>query len=238
MPASMRGLREVEPGGVDAEIVAGRRLDAVRAVAEVGDVEIPLQDLVLGEALLQADGVAQFAQFAAGGGFEGAPPLGGRVRHLGERVLDVLLGQRRPALDDRPGTQVGDHGAYGPLDVEGAVFVEPAVLDRDDRLAHDRGDLRERHLDAILVVERGQFGAVGGEDHRSLRQRGRDEVGGERLEPAVGGAYAQPAHECVREHKSRGQHARDETDGRQVPEPRERISRFHPHNPRSSPHGR
>ena len=56
-----RGLPQVELLGVDAEVVAGGRLDAVRAVTEVGDVEVALEDPVLGVLLLERDRVAELA---------------------------------------------------------------------------------------------------------------------------------------------------------------------------------
>jgi hypothetical protein len=51
------------------------------------------------------------------------------------------------------------------------VLVEPLVLDGEDRLAHDRRDLVERHDDAVVVVERREHRAVRREHRRLLRQR-------------------------------------------------------------------
>ena len=45
----------------------GRGLDAVGALAEVDDVEVLLQDVVLGQGLLELDRVAQLLQLAAVG---------------------------------------------------------------------------------------------------------------------------------------------------------------------------
>ena len=53
------------------------------------------------------------------------------------------------------------------------MLVEAVVLDRDDRLDHGPGDLAQRDVDAVLVVERGDQVAVGVEDPGLLRQRPR-----------------------------------------------------------------
>ena len=64
--AGERGrLDEVELGGRLAEEALGGGLDAVRAGAEVGDVQIVLKDLVLGVLLLDGHGVAQLVELAA-----------------------------------------------------------------------------------------------------------------------------------------------------------------------------
>ena len=149
-------LVQLELGGRLGEVVPGGGLDAVGAVAEVGDVEVALEDPVLGVLLLEGDGVAQLADLALVGvrGGRGLLLLG--VGLVDQRQLDHLLGDRRAALDDPVGRLVGDERAQRALQVERAVLVEAVVLDRDDRLAHDRRDLVERDVDPVLVVERGQ----------------------------------------------------------------------------------
>src|SRR5690606_18929019 len=87
-----RGLGEVQLGGVLGEVVPGGGLDAVGAVAVVGDVEVAAQDLVLGEPPLDRDGVPQLADLARGGDL-----LGGSALLVGaglgeQQVLHVLLG--------------------------------------------------------------------------------------------------------------------------------------------------
>ncbi len=59
--------------------------------------------------------------------------------------------------------------AGNALVVDAAVLVEAAVLDRDDRLLHDRGDLVRLDQHAALVVGEGrQAGAVAVDDDRVL----------------------------------------------------------------------
>ena len=137
-----RRLRKREVPGVGAEVALGGGLDAVRAGAEVGDVQVALEDLLLAVLLLQRHRVAQLAQLAGvrlgDRGLLGLGPLlrvGDVGRRLEQHVLDVLLGQRRAALDVLAGLVV-DERAHGAAQVDAAVVVEAGVLDGDDRLAH------------------------------------------------------------------------------------------------------
>ena len=99
------GLGQGEGGGADPEVVPRGGLDAVGLVAVVGEVEVALEDLVLGQLLLEGDRVLELLQLAAVAG----QPLArdGRLRGglvvvaqgvLLQGELDVLLGQRRGAL--------------------------------------------------------------------------------------------------------------------------------------------
>ena len=69
-----RGLRKRQLVGRGVEVVVGGRLDAVRAVAEVGDVEVVLEDLVLGVVVLDPDGVAQLEELAGSSRRRSPPP--------------------------------------------------------------------------------------------------------------------------------------------------------------------
>jgi hypothetical protein len=84
--------------------------------------------------------------------------------------LHHLLGDRRAALDRGLARLVGDQRPQGALEVEGAVLVEAGVLDGDDRLDHGPGDLRQRDVDAVLVVDRRDHVAVGVDDPGLLRK--------------------------------------------------------------------
>jgi hypothetical protein len=170
-----------------AEVVLGRGLDAVdRAGAELRDVEVGLEDLVLAHPLLERDRqlrLAQLARVALDAGVVGRRLERGRPGHrvldrlgrLDLHVLDVLLRQRRRALCLVAELRLRQ-GTQHALGVDARVLVEPLVLDRDDGLLHDRRDLRERDDDAVLVVERRQLRAVRRQDHRLLRQRREVEV--------------------------------------------------------------
>ena len=64
---------ECELAGVDREVVPGGRLDAVGAVTEVGEVQVALEDPVLGVVLLERDRVPELLDLALVG------VLGGRL---------------------------------------------------------------------------------------------------------------------------------------------------------------
>jgi hypothetical protein len=75
---------------------------------------------------------------------------------------------------------------------EAAVLVEPAVLDGDLGLLHDRCDLVERDDDPVLVVRGGDDAALGVEDPRLLGQRGRAELARQRVEHVHTGTRDSP----------------------------------------------
>ncbi len=174
------GLLQVELAGVDAEEVHRGGLDAVGAVAVVGDVQVELEDLVLGVLLLQRDRVAQLLDLAGDGVFLRllhalrVATGGGRadLRHL-----HVLLGEGRGALG--VAADGADQGAHGALQIHRAVLEEAVVLDRDLRLLHDRGDLVEGHVLPVLDVEVRQRRTVGQQDPRPLRLGRRRQLGGQ-----------------------------------------------------------
>jgi hypothetical protein len=96
-----RGLREGQPRGRGAEVVLGGGLDAVRTVAEVGKIEVTLEDLVLGQRLLDGDGVPELPDLARVAGVLRGPDGGGIASPLGlldQDHLYVLLGQGGAAL--------------------------------------------------------------------------------------------------------------------------------------------
>src|SRR5215208_7177181 len=116
---------------VMAEVGLRRRLDAVGAVAEVDRVEVVAQDPLLGPLARELVGQRGLAQLHE----QRAVVLGG------ERVLDELLRDRRAALHHALVDDVLPQGAADAAQVVALVGVEAAVLDRDDRLLQDRGDL-------------------------------------------------------------------------------------------------
>ena len=96
----------------------GGRLDAVRALAVVGDVEVALEDLVLGELLLQRDRVAQLADLALHSRRLGV--LDALAVALGLAGLDldhlhVLLGDRRATLGDAAAGELRTSARSVPL---------------------------------------------------------------------------------------------------------------------------
>ena len=161
-PDQVGRLLESELADVLVEPGAGRGLDAVGAPSEVDGVEVALEDLALVELALELDGDDRLPQLA---------PQGGVAAHVD--LLDVLLGDRGPALG---GALVADVGPRGPGDAEGvdaAVLEELAVLGRDDRVLDDGGHLVELDREAVLLaVEGGQLVAGGVVDDRRLGQGG------------------------------------------------------------------
>ena len=153
-----RCLGEGQVLGGRVPVVVGRRFDPVGAVPVVGDVQVAFQDLVLAETLLDRHGVAHLTDLA----FD-ADGLRGRCRilvttdqsRLDLHLLHVLLGEGGCTLG---GAAEGpEDGASQTLDVDGAVLVEPVILDGDLRLLHQRGDLIEGDVGAVLREEVGQF---------------------------------------------------------------------------------
>src|SRR4029450_1160401 len=125
----------------------GRGLAAVCAAAEVDRVQVFGQDLLLGELSLDLDREQALAYLLP------ERPRGDRVRldaglrillvPAGVHVLHELLGERRTALDDLAGDEVGPRRAEDPGHVDARMVVEALVLDGDDRVPelgrHGRG---------------------------------------------------------------------------------------------------
>src|SRR5688572_10206691 len=103
---------------VPAEEGAGRRLDAVGPPAEVDLVQVLGEDLVLVPIALELVGEGRLAELPE----HGAAALGTK------RVLDELLGDRRPALGGAHAQDVLEYGAADALVVDATVLVEALVL--------------------------------------------------------------------------------------------------------------
>ena len=136
--------------------------DTVGARAEIDLVQIELEDLLLGEGALDADGEDGFLQLA----------LDILVVRQQE-VLGHLLGDGRGA--DHAAArlhraQIGDDGADDALNVEAAMLVEILVLGRDESLDDALGNGGDGHVDAPLARELGDEPAVIGVDARHHRR--------------------------------------------------------------------
>jgi hypothetical protein len=110
-----RALLEGEVPDRLGEVEGRGGAHAVHAVAVVGDVQVALEDLVLGQLLLDRQRVADLLELALDGVLAGRLLAGPGAGRLQQGVLDVLLGQRRPALGDLVGPEVLDGGAGVPL---------------------------------------------------------------------------------------------------------------------------
>ena len=138
----------------------GGGLHPVGAVPEVDGVQVQLEDLVLLQLSLETDGECGLLRLA----IEDAVIAE-------ECLLHQLLGDGRSALLDLTGLHVLDQRAHQAAQVDAAMLVELCVLDREDRLFHCVGHLRQRDGFTVLgAVERGQQIAVGGEDLRAHRE--------------------------------------------------------------------
>lgn len=104
-----------------SEVTARGGLDAVGAVAEVDPIEIRLEDLFLPEPALDAECQERFLQF----------PLKVPVRRQGN-LSDELLGDGAPVLLDRLGLHVYPCRPGEADDVHARVFIEVAVLGRQN----------------------------------------------------------------------------------------------------------
>ena len=155
-PGKQGGLRQGEVLGRGAEEMPRRGFDAVGVPVEEHDVEVALEDLVLGVLLLQFDGELHLAHLVADALLPAEDDLIAPVRRqqgLIDHVGDVLLGQRGGALPAAAG-QVGRQRPENPLRVHAGVLVEAAVLDRDDRVLDVRGHLVQPDLHPVLRSRR------------------------------------------------------------------------------------
>ncbi len=161
-PGQVGGLLQVEGADVLAVPGAGRGLDAVGAAPEVDGVDVALEDLPLVELALELDGDDRLPELAPQGG------VGADVD-----VLDVLLGDRRPALGGALGPDVGPGGPGDADGIDAAVLEELAVLGGDDGVLDDGRHLVDAYREPVLLaVEGGQLGAGGVVDDRRLGLRG------------------------------------------------------------------
>ena len=169
-PGQQRRLLPVELPGVDAEVRACRILNAVRAITECHEVQIPGQDLRLRECLVQGQRRAHLAQLARRRDLHRGPTLRvGPCLNQKAVVLDVLLLDRRPApsVIDRP--QVSEESGQGALQIHAVVLAEALVLDRDDRQLHGVGDPIAGQRPPALGVQPGDRVPLGVNHGRYLR---------------------------------------------------------------------
>jgi len=166
-----RGFERREVGGVLVEERLGRGLDAVRAAAEVDGVQVFGQDLVLGELSLDLDREQALAHLLPERPRRDRIGLHAGLRILlvptGVHVLHELLCERRTALHDLAGDEVGPRRAEDPAYVDPGVVVEALVLDGDDRVPELGRHLRQgddrpvdrrvqrRDLVALAIVDVG-----------------------------------------------------------------------------------
>jgi hypothetical protein len=153
-------LRQGELERLDPEVGLRSSQDPVRAVAEVHGVEVPGQDPVLAQPLLELPREVCLTDLAPDRQF---------VTDV--ELLHELLGDRRAALDDLASGGVSVGGSQQRPHVQPRVIVEALILDRDHRVAHDIGDLPRADDHPVLArVQRGDQRPVGRVDEGGLRE--------------------------------------------------------------------
>ena len=152
-----RALAQRQVLGLDVEVGAGGRLDAVGAAAEVDGVEVALEDLGLALLALDLQRQERLLDLA----------LEGLV--LGQvEDLDVLLGDRGGTLG-RVAAGVAEGRAEDALGVDALVGPEALVLGGDDRVLDGLRHLLERDDVAVLRGVLAELGlAVAVVDERRL----------------------------------------------------------------------
>ena len=136
-----------------AEIGACGGLEAVGALAEVNLVDVELENLVLGEVVLDLHRQHRLGQFARHGLF---------IRQ--EEIARHLHGDGGGAFLDAPGQQVRTCRAQHAEGIDAAVRVKALVLGGDDRLLHVFRNFVDSNEGAALFAEFADQGAVRGVD--------------------------------------------------------------------------
>src|SRR5690349_969202 len=101
--------------------------DAVGTVAEVRNIEIALEDFILGQFVLERHCIPGLAQLAGKRRCSGECSPGFGLSALDQNVLDVLLGQRRSTLTAAISTRVVQQCADGANQVDTVMLIEPRI---------------------------------------------------------------------------------------------------------------
>ena len=142
------------------EVATSSCFNSVRPGPEVGDVQVASQNLALAEALFQGESQACLADLAGEAVAACLFEVFGGCCLIDENVFDVLHGQGRRPLLNAPRSCVARKGANDTPGIDAVVLEETHIFDCDDRLTHDRGDAVQGHLDAVLVIQRREEGAI------------------------------------------------------------------------------
>ena len=145
-------------------------------VSELGDVQIALQNLILGVFLFHLHGDEHLTHFTRDG-LLGGMVLGDGIaafpRLHGQHVLHVLLGERGTALHAALLHEGLDEGAHHALDVNAMVLEESTILSGHHGLTHRLGDLLQRNDGTVVCIEFGYFRRAVGSVHHGLLRQGR-----------------------------------------------------------------
>ena len=194
-----RGFGEIDVARRLVEIVMRRGVDAERAAAHIGAVEIKLEDLVLGQPRFQPHRQEGFLDLALD-----------RPLIIQKQIFRQLLRRGRAALNHAAGARVGHEGAQRAADIDAEMVVEAPVFGREHGLDQMIGELVERHrvvmadaaaadLVAVAVEEGdGELGflqpvVVGGFLERGDGERQQQDQPGGAERCAFGGELGEPA---------------------------------------------
>ena len=157
-PGKHRGLGNVDLPERLAEIDLCRGSEAVGTLAQENLVDVQLEDLVLRQIGLDLVGEQHLAQLAGQCSFPGKKEIAGDLH--GDRPR-ALLASARNVGQGRP-----KHGNV----INAPMLVEPLVLGRQDRPAHDFGDFLDLYDRPALLAKLPEQLALGGQDsERDLR---------------------------------------------------------------------
>ena len=137
-------LRRAELPHVLVEVVPGRGLHAVAALAEIDIVEVELQDLLLGVLLLKLQGPEDLPDLAVDIGLA-----------VLSHIFQGLLGDGGTAVGVALLEEHVDGSADGALPVHAVVLEKALVLDGHGGLPHGVRDLVIVHRDAVLFALQG-----------------------------------------------------------------------------------
>ena len=136
-------------------------LQPVGVVAEEDRVDVPLEDLVLGELLVEHQRVVGLQQLV--------PTVA--LQTGKELVLHHLLGDGAGTLARRVAGEVRQRGTDEAAHIHALVHVELVVLHRQDGAHHVGGHARQRDRLAVLAFEHGDHVAGDVVGDAALRQR-------------------------------------------------------------------
>ena len=207
---------------MDAEVVLCGRLDAVRAVAEVGDVEVVGQDLILRELALERQCVTGLAQLALDRAVGRRLLLGRSRGRFDQNVLDVLLGQRRATLGDAAGLLVGERRPTGPCSRRRGARRSAGPRWRRSRGASAPGCRRTGPRPGPRCRAGSRAGCRCGRGSRALRQRRDHQLVGRSLKMSALAFAAIPDaadHAAAPARRAAGRRPRQHDDRQQLRRP-------------------
>ena len=141
-PGEHGGLGEAQLLERFAEVDLRRGGKAVSALPQINLVHVELEDLVLGQAVLDLEGEEHFVQLARGCFLRGE-----------EKVARHLHRDGAGALAAAAGDEVGVGRAQHSYIIDARVLIEALVLGGKDGVLERVGDFLDRHHRATLLAE-------------------------------------------------------------------------------------